>query len=393
MLPRETLVALAKRALVHHQNGTTDQADQVMEMPVAEYGDPDMFQHEMQAMFRRVPLALAFSCELPHPGDYKAMDVAGIPVLMVRDRDGAAGAFLNVCRHRGTIVCEAGTGHKTRFSCPYHSWVYDDRGALIGMFGKETLGPIDQTERSLRRLSCEERAGIIWVSLTPDTPLHLDAWLGALGPELAGYDFQNWSVFDRMELTDAPGWKVAYDGFIEIYHLSSLHPKTVGPTTISNLMIVDQYGPHQRSVTCRPTLGELAKIPIGEWKPEAYLEPSYILFPNAQFVGAVRGFVVFSQIMPGRTVGTSRTITTFLTRDPVPESERAALAQRCALYRTSIGVEDFGVGKGIQGALDSGANTTLIFGRNELTLQHQHNWIEKLSKNPWPQTELLTAAE
>jgi phenylpropionate dioxygenase-like ring-hydroxylating dioxygenase large terminal subunit len=65
-----------------------------------------------------VPLPLALSCELREPNSYKAMDAVGVPVLIVRGGDGTARAFLNVCRHRGAVVCEPGCGTARRFTCP-----------------------------------------------------------------------------------------------------------------------------------------------------------------------------------------------------------------------------------------------------------------------------------
>ena len=69
----------------------------------------------MELVFKRVPLLLAFTAELPKPGDFKAMDACGMPVLINRDKAGTVRAFLNVCAHRGApLAC------RQRASAPLH---------------------------------------------------------------------------------------------------------------------------------------------------------------------------------------------------------------------------------------------------------------------------------
>ena len=107
---RTELMELAKRMLAHVENGTTDQTDDLMEVPVSEYVDPDRWAAEMEVIFKRVPLALGLTCELREPGAYKAIDVLGVPVLISRGADGVVRSFLNVCRHRGAALKDAGCG-------------------------------------------------------------------------------------------------------------------------------------------------------------------------------------------------------------------------------------------------------------------------------------------
>ena len=96
---------LVRRALAHFVARTTDQAAGIMPMPVTAYTDPDRYRHEIDRVFKRQPSALCLSIELPGPGSYVALDLLGVPVLVVRGSDGAVRAFLNVCRHRGAQLC------------------------------------------------------------------------------------------------------------------------------------------------------------------------------------------------------------------------------------------------------------------------------------------------
>ena len=110
----------------------------------AAYRDQELWEREMAAVHGKVPLPLALSCELPDPGTYKAIDVAGTPVLITRDSAGEVHAMINVCRHRGSELISEGTGKAHRLTCPYHSWSYDLKGCLLGVYGEETFGGVDK---------------------------------------------------------------------------------------------------------------------------------------------------------------------------------------------------------------------------------------------------------
>jgi nitrite reductase/ring-hydroxylating ferredoxin subunit len=156
---RTELMELAKRMLAHVENGTTDQTDDLMEVPVSEYVDPDRWAAEMEVIFKRVPLALGLTCELREPGAYKAIGVLGVPVLISRGADGVVRSFLNVCRHRGAALKDAGCGAARRFTCPYHGWSYDQQGRLVGIYGEESYGPLERDTHGLTALPTAERGG------------------------------------------------------------------------------------------------------------------------------------------------------------------------------------------------------------------------------------------
>src|SRR4029077_6445987 len=106
--------SLVRRALERHVARSTDQADSPMMLPVSAYIDPYRYRHEVDRIFRRLPLALALSIELKEPGSFRTMQVIEVPVLITRGEDGVARAFINACRHRGAPVCEVKSGNIDR---------------------------------------------------------------------------------------------------------------------------------------------------------------------------------------------------------------------------------------------------------------------------------------
>jgi phenylpropionate dioxygenase-like ring-hydroxylating dioxygenase large terminal subunit len=387
MLDRDDLIALTKRVLAFYESGTTEQAQEHYRVPVSNYIDEARWRLEMDRIFRRVPLPLALTCEIREPNSYKSMDVLGVPVLLTRDRDGVARAFLNVCRHRGSVVQSEGCGHARRFTCPYHGWTYDQQGGLAGIYAEESFGRLDKTSMGLTQLACEERAGLVFVTLTPGSlgdAIPIDDWLGEFAPELGTLELGTWHVLERREL-ESPAWKVAYDGYLEGYHFASLHKNTIFKENMSNLMAVDAYGPHQRVVFAKHTLPQLRDQPEETWDPAAHIGPVYTLFPCVAIAGGWRDLVLVSQLFPGPTPDRSRTVQTFITRYPVVTDEERREADKAMDFLFNVvRDEDYATGLAITRALTSGANTEFVFGRNEPSLHHFHRWVDRLVAGDYP---------
>lgn len=371
--------SLAARALAHLQNGTTDQASDQLALSVDAYLDPDRYAREVQAIFRDSPIALALSVELPEPGTYLARTVLGVPTLLARGQDGAVRAFLNVCRHRGAQLCDEGNGKKSRFTCPYHAWTYDDSGSLVKVYGSDKFGAFDARERSLVKLAVEERSGIVFVCLNSKKTFDVDAWLGDMRPQLDTLSLNNWVLFEQRDLS-GPGWKVALDGYLEVYHHDIVHRSTVGRHTIGNLLVHDTFGPHQRLTFGRKTLDELANLHPQDWKnPEQHIRLIHSVFPNLSISGIVGGQCLVSQIFPGPTPDTTTTRQTILCA-PGEQDEAWFEAARTFSQLTLEAVrdEDYAIGNRVQASLNSGANTSFLLGKNEIGVQHYHNTIHRI---------------
>ncbi len=373
---------LARRLLAHWRGGTTASAPDIMRQSVDAYLDEARFDHEVERVFKRLPLAVALGSELPEPRSYRALDIMGVPLLLTRADDGIVRAFLNVCKHRGAPLCEPGAGSARRFTCPYHAWVYNPEGDLVGMFGASTFGEVEPSDVALTPLACAEAAGFVFVCLTPGVTFDIDDFLGDFGPLVAGLELDQWHIFEQREL-DGPGWKVAWDGYLEGYHQQALHPTTVGLNTIANLMTHDTWGPHQRIVFARKSLPELADLPETEWAADAHIRLIHSIFPNVSISGILGDFALVSQLYPGPTVDRTRTVQTVLCRhEPVDDTQRQAARTFSDLVLQAVRDEDYWMGHQIQDALKSGATNELLFGRNEPTLQHYHRSVARYAE--WP---------
>ena len=307
---RTEYVDLAERLLAHVENGTTDSADSTYTVPVSDYLDEGRWDQEMDRIFKRLPLMLAYTDELREPGSFKAMEAVGVPVLMTRGKDGNVRAFLNVCSHRGARVAANGCGEASRFVCPYHGWTYSDQGTLVGVADRQKFGDVDTDTKGLKELACAERAGLIFVVLTPGEPMDIDAHLGGMLPELESLGIENWHIYKQVELPGA-NWKVCYDGYLEGYHFATLHTNTIFTFSANNIMAYDSYGPHQRIGFPHHNIAELRDKPEGDWDVGEGMSVIRTLFPHVSMAGGTQGGMI-SQLIPGPTPEQSRTIQTYI---------------------------------------------------------------------------------
>ena len=102
------------------------------DVAAALFVSPEVFAEEQAKIFATQWVCVGHQSQLARPGDYFVQQVAGESLIIVRDQKGAVRGFYNVCRHRGTRLCEEASGHCAAIQCPYHAWTYGLDGRLIG---------------------------------------------------------------------------------------------------------------------------------------------------------------------------------------------------------------------------------------------------------------------
>ena len=368
----------AEAMLDYVENKHTQQCDSTLTVPHASYVDPDRWQREIDLVFKKVPLMLAFTAEMPKPGDYKAMEAVGMPILITRDKQGEVHAFLNVCSHRGAPVAEEGHGNCPRFTCPYHAWTFGLDGKLLAVSEKHLFGEVDKHQRGLRALPCEERSGMIFVCLDPDASMDLDDFYQGFLGEYDDLEFGQWNYLGSRTIYGA-NWKIAFDGYLEGYHFSALHPETVFPRTPSNRMHYAFFGPHMRIGFPHHAIGDQLKpIAREEWGHQENngFDFARIFFPNASCFIAPE-VTQFAQLFPGPTPDKNRTVLNYLRREPYKDdADREATEAALNFFRDVTYEEDYIIGEKVQKGLESGAHKDVIFGKNEVGNQHFHRWLD-----------------
>jgi Rieske 2Fe-2S family protein len=192
-------------------------------LPARCYVDPAWFATEMERLFATMWICAGRVDDLRARGAFIRRDVAGASVLVVSDGTGSPRAFHNVCRHRGTMLCDAAAGtFPGSIQCPYHGWTYDLGGRLIGAPQMEAVEGFVRDEYPLRRVACDVWDGHVFISLG-DPP--------ALGDQLRDLParFAPWTMTDlrmarRIEYDVRANWKLIVQNYNECLHCPVIHP-------------------------------------------------------------------------------------------------------------------------------------------------------------------------
>ncbi len=194
-------------------------------LPYAWYSDPAVLRVEQERIFARSWQYAARADQVAEAGSMTPVWAGSLPVLLVRASDGELRGFVNVCRHRGHVLCET-DAHRETIQCPYHAWTYGLDGALRNAPRAEREGTFDTEALSLVPVSVDAWGPFVFVNPDPDTT-PLGEWLGALPALTAegGVDVETLRFHSRAAGDEyACNWKVCAENFLECYHCAVAHP-------------------------------------------------------------------------------------------------------------------------------------------------------------------------
>src|SRR5215475_9763394 len=101
-------------------------------LPQGYFISEEVFAKEQARIFSTEWLCVGHQSQLEKAGEYLLAEVAGESLIIVRDQNDQLHGFYNVCRHRGTRICEAQKGQFSQtIQCPYHAWTYRLDGRLL----------------------------------------------------------------------------------------------------------------------------------------------------------------------------------------------------------------------------------------------------------------------
>jgi Rieske 2Fe-2S family protein len=204
------------------------------------YTSDAVFTAEQSNIFENMWFCAVRSGDLSNPGQFKKVQVGRESVLVVRGRDGALRAFLNVCRHRGATLCTESEGQVRRnLRCPYHAWTYALDGKLVAapniasLTDAEGVG-IDRYRYGLISVALREWLGYAWVCLADEPPSFSDTVIGDITRRLGDaaaidrYGINELQVGHRVVYDVAANWKLIVENFMECYHCATIHPELTG---------------------------------------------------------------------------------------------------------------------------------------------------------------------
>ncbi len=187
------------------------------------YTDPKLHQLDLDHIWYREWVFVGHDVELPNAGDYITVAVGDFNLIVLRDADGGVSALHNVCRHRGSVLCDEPTGTlRRRIVCPYHQWAYELDGTLAK--ARKTGPDFDPTTHDLGRAACESVGGMIYVCVA-DVPPDFEPVRELVEPYLAAFDLTTAKIAFTSVVVERGNWKLVMENNRECYHCKATHPE------------------------------------------------------------------------------------------------------------------------------------------------------------------------
>ena len=365
---------MAEKLFDYIRNTKTDQLDSVVEYDLSIYACPETAKKERAQIFERVPMMAAHSSQIADAGSFIVLQLNHHEIILTRLADGSVGAFLNVCRHRGSRLVTVESGNRRNFTCTYHGWTYGNDGKHKGIGFEETFGMAPNDGKNLIALPVEERHGFIWVVENPQGSIDVKSHLGdGMDQALGEYGLDKWFHY-RSHIFDFPqNWKVMMDGLIDGYHVEFLHGKTISPYFYPNMMGIEILGNNALWGNPRRAMEKILHEAPGESSLDRYAIIGNLFVPNASMVLHPHHIEFWTIYQNPKDVGACRVHLRYLT--PQAEHDEKSierLNKNWKIATDAIINEDVPVGNGIQASATMAHAGRVCLGRNEVTNQLFH---------------------
>lgn len=190
------------------------------------YKDADVLSLEYENIFRKNWQLVCHQNDVKNLGDYFTFEIMNDSILIMRDKEEEIHAFLNVCRHRASKLLTGKGNCKSRIQCPYHGWSYDLNGDLKAVARDKSFPDLDKKDFGLFELRMEVFQGFVYVLLdnSAEVPSLIDQW-GPFTDDIEPYRLSEIESIGEIEeeIWDV-NWKVAWDNYLESYHVPVGHP-------------------------------------------------------------------------------------------------------------------------------------------------------------------------
>ena len=351
-------------------------------LPNAFYTSDDVYEAEREALWFSSWAGICAAAEVPEIGDARPVDFLGVPLFVLRGKDGKVRVFQNICRHRGMILVTEPRKIEGAIRCPYHSWCYSHEGRLVatphvGGPGQNTHPGIKREELGLIEVRSHVWFGIVYITFSGDAPAFTDLHADLIA---------RWSEFDvpmyhggadsTFTLECRTNWKLAVENYSESYHLPWVHPGLNSYSRLEDHYPIEVEGKYsgQGTEVYRQLKGDdgatFPDFPGLSKKWETGGE--YVTLTPNVLIGVQRDHVysIILEALGPRT--THEHVHIFYASDETSEALRAKNAE----LGKGVFVEDIGVVEGMQAArgapgFDGGRFSPAMDGPTHLF----HRWV------------------
>jgi len=186
------------------------------------YQSERVYKRELEQLLFQSWLFAAHVSEIPKPGDFVLLEIANESIIISRDAENQIHALHNICRHRGSRVCDQQSGNSKTFVCPYHGWVYENNGMLRPPREAQAYDDLALKDYALKSIKLEVFMGLIFVNFNQDAP-DFTPTLEQIGVQLGAYDLANAKIAYQETYQINANWKLVLENYLECYHCASSH--------------------------------------------------------------------------------------------------------------------------------------------------------------------------
>jgi phenylpropionate dioxygenase-like ring-hydroxylating dioxygenase large terminal subunit len=340
----------------------------------AHYFSREQHELELQRLFLPAWHLLAAKADLPRNGDFLTTEVLGRPVLL-RNFQGEARAFLNVCAHRHCLLTHVPRGNDSRFRCQYHGWEYTKEGRTGRIPDAGCFRPFDRENARLKPFRTQSCGDLIFVCMDDRAP-GLEEYLGpyhAFGAKsFAGKFRQAWTY----DASYNCNWKVLIENSLESYHLPCLHQKTLCEFPSEEECeheLTDRFTSFRTRDSSRS--GRFLAWYMRRWgMPSTMTYEHHHLHPHMTFVG-MDVFRLVQIVLPTSPTACRHMAWLFTARGERPDWIRQALGWSLARIVTAVTrrvvLEDVAIYGDAQRGLEASATTGVLGAREERVFAFQ----------------------
>jgi Rieske 2Fe-2S family protein len=273
-------------------------------LPQKYFISEEIFAEEQKRIFSVQWVCVGHQNDIASSGDFFLANVAGESVIVVRDQVAEVRAFYNICRHRGTRICDENKGHfRQTIQCPYHAWTYGLDGRLLGAPHMDECKDFDKAAYPLNKVNLGIWEGFIFLSLAKNPP-PLETVFAPLVGKFAHWNLPKLRSAKRIEYQVRANWKLIFENYSECYHCPLVHPalSKITPYDLAENDLCE--GPflggfmpitsgHSLTMT-----GNACALPVGEIKAQDHKRVFYYsIFPN-KLLSMHPDYVMVHQVWP-----------------------------------------------------------------------------------------------
>ncbi len=191
-------------------------------LPATCYFGDEFHQRDLATIFSKSWQCVGHQAQLSNKGDLIVAEIAGKPIIVVRDHNDQLRGYFNVCKHRAGPLATT-NGNVKVLSCKYHGWSYQLSGELRTAPEMSDTPNFDLCQVHLDAIQVAQWGGLIFATLDP-SPVPIETVFSGIDDIIAPVKHDTMSFHHREEYLIHCNWKVYLDNYLEGYHLPHVHP-------------------------------------------------------------------------------------------------------------------------------------------------------------------------